>query len=191
MGEKEPYIPAKYQQVEYLQGDRNAYIRTNFSINFASYNFIELEFDVYAPNGADARFFFSTDGGEFLYSHNASNIVYRMSDGWRTMSTNSYDEFLHVIMNKDTYSINYQEAKQYGYTQKNYPKFCLFYSTAASKIGNHKLGAIKYTQNNVLIFELIPCYRKADFVAGMYDRVNDVFYTNAGTGAFIVGPDIN
>lgn len=37
----------------------------------------------------------------------------------------------------------------------------------------------------------IPCYRKADLVAGMYDRVNDVFYANAGTGSFIVGPDVN
>lgn len=37
---------------------------------------------------------------------------------------------------------------------------------------------------------LIPCYRIADKVAGMYDLVNDVFYTNNGTGTFVVGGDV-
>lgn len=37
---------------------------------------------------------------------------------------------------------------------------------------------------------MIPCYRTADKVAGMYDLVNDVFYTNKGTGTFVVGGDV-
>lgn len=37
---------------------------------------------------------------------------------------------------------------------------------------------------------LIPCYRTADKVAGMYDVVNGVFYTNNGTGTFVVGGDV-
>lgn len=39
-------------------------------------------------------------------------------------------------------------------------------------------------------FDLVPCYRKADDVIGFYDIVNDVFYTNAGTGTFVKGPDV-
>ena len=39
--------------------------------------------------------------------------------------------------------------------------------------------------------DLIPCYRKIDNAAGMYDVVNDVFYTNSGTGTFTKGPDVN
>ena len=38
-----------------------------------------------------------------------------------------------------------------------------------------------------MVRDLIPCYRKVDNVAGMYDLVNDVFYTNEGTGEFIIG----
>lgn len=37
---------------------------------------------------------------------------------------------------------------------------------------------------------LVPCYRKADNVAGWYDLVAEAFYTNGGTGAYEVGPDI-
>lgn len=56
---------------------------------------------------------------------------------------------------------------------------------------NIKLFRLLVNKNNNPIRELIPCYRKIDLVAGMYDRVNGVFYTNAGTGEFIVGPDVN
>ena len=33
----------------------------------------------------------------------------------------------------------------------------------------------------------IPCYRKSDNEPGMYDLVNNVFYTNAGSGTFFKG----
>ena len=44
--------------------------------------------------------------------------------------------------------------------------------------------------NSILVRNMIPCYRIADNIAGMYDTVNNVFYTNQGTGTFIVGPDV-
>ena len=45
--------------------------------------------------------------------------------------------------------------------------------------------------NDVLVREFIPCYRKADSVAGLYDLANNTFYTNAGSGVFVVGPDVS
>ena len=36
----------------------------------------------------------------------------------------------------------------------------------------------------------IPCYRKSDNVAGLFDTVNGVFYTNAGTGEFTKGAEV-
>lgn len=38
---------------------------------------------------------------------------------------------------------------------------------------------------------LKPCYRLSDNEPGMYDVINDVFYTNVGSGSFGVGPDVN
>ena len=54
-------------------------------------------------------------------------------------------------------------------------------------------GKIFYARlydEDTLIRDLVPCYRKADDKPGMYDLVNNVFYTNAGTGEFTVGGDI-
>lgn len=53
-----------------------------------------------------------------------------------------------------------------------------------------KIYYCKLTDQDKVVRNLVPCYRKADNVAGMYDLVNDVFYTNAGTGEFIVGGEI-
>lgn len=41
--------------------------------------------------------------------------------------------------------------------------------------------------SDVLVREFIPCYRKSDNVVGLYDTVNNIFYTNQGTGNFIAG----
>lgn len=51
--------------------------------------------------------------------------------------------------------------------------------------------SFKAYKNNVLIRDMIPCYRKSDYKPGMYDFANDVFYTNNGTGEFYKGPDVN
>lgn len=37
---------------------------------------------------------------------------------------------------------------------------------------------------------LIPCRRLSDNISGMYDTVSRTFFTNSGTGQFLVGPDV-
>ena len=46
-----------------------------------------------------------------------------------------------------------------------------------------------YNNNNILR-DYAPCYRKSDNKPGMYDLVNNVFYTNSGTGQFLIGNEI-
>lgn len=37
----------------------------------------------------------------------------------------------------------------------------------------------------------MPCIRKNDGTAGLYDFIEGVFYYNGGTGTFVVGPEIS
>ena len=60
-------------------------------------------------------------------------------------------------------------------------------STKATDIKIYKYS-VKY--NGDLIQNFIPCYRKSDSKPGMYDTVTKTFYTNAGTGEFLVGADV-
>ena len=47
-----------------------------------------------------------------------------------------------------------------------------------------------YDQNEVLVRDYVPCYRKSDGKSGMYDLVNDVFYSSATNTDFNLGPDV-
>ena len=52
---------------------------------------------------------------------------------------------------------------------------------------NLRIFACKIYESSVLVRDYIPCYRKSDNVAGLYDLMNNEFYTNSGTGNFVVG----
>jgi hypothetical protein len=61
----------------------------------------------------------------------------------------------------------------------------------ANMYSKRKLYNLKLYQNDIIIRDFIPCYRKSDNVIGLYDLVNQMFYTNAGTGTFLKGGEIN
>lgn len=63
-------------------------------------------------------------------------------------------------------------------------------STHSAFAKSLRLYNCKLYDGNTIVRDFVPCYRKIDKVAGLYDVVNDVFYPNGGTGSFTVGPDI-
>ena len=54
-----------------------------------------------------------------------------------------------------------------------------------------KLYSTTIYDDDKLVRDFVPCYRKSDGVIGLYDRVENKFYTNSGTGSFQKGEDIN
>ena len=71
-----------------------------------------------------------------------------------------------------------------------------YYMGAVNRTGNASLYpqltiyGWKFYQDDVLIRDFVPCYRKSDEKVGMYDLVNNVFYTNEGSGEFEKGNNI-
>jgi hypothetical protein len=59
-------------------------------------------------------------------------------------------------------------------------------SFASGKYGKNKIKSYKLYNNDILVRDLVPCIIPSG-EAGMYDRVNGVFYNNAGTGSFTAG----
>ena len=57
--------------------------------------------------------------------------------------------------------------------------------------GLQKIKYCKIWEEDNLIRNLVPCYRKSDNKLGLYDIVNGKFYTNQGTGEFTAGPDVD
>lgn len=54
-----------------------------------------------------------------------------------------------------------------------------------------RIFSYRLFENGVLVQNFIPARRNSDSVLGMYDTVSKTFFTNAGTGTFTAGPDVN
>ena len=54
-------------------------------------------------------------------------------------------------------------------------------------IGKMYSGSIE--QNSDKVRDFVPCYRRRDRKPGMFDAVTKQFFTNSGTGEFILGPE--
>jgi hypothetical protein len=99
------------------------------------------------------------------------------------------------INNKQTYTLISPSGSSYGtFTdgtntinvrqQLATTSWKLFSNNATTSFSYQKHYGTKITLNSILVRNYIPCYRKSDNKPGLYDLVNGVFYTNAGTGEF-------
>ena len=197
-------LPSEYHEVEYLQAKRGPYINTGFvpdsntgidlvfkSINYAQSQYILGVRDTainYAMNGSSSR----TDwdirlDGSVIYSN-----IERADNKMQSKITMANGKGTWEIINLDTNTKN-----SFAITNKKSTAtlplglFCYIATTQQQTITYTHYDLIVYSckiyDGEVLARDFVPCYRKSDAVAGMYDLVNDVFYTNQGNGEFIIG----
>jgi hypothetical protein len=185
-----PYIPAEYQQVGYLETTGIQYLLLNRIIIDSDNSFFEIDFQM-TGKGINQLRIISIDRDDVLFYTNESTgrFVY-YSGNWSAMASFYYTDFDYYA--RHVFYVNYNicsfDSNIVDLRTKVRADGVL---TAGWGIGNVGFALYKIYKITTNTSELIPCYRKADLVAGMYDRVNDVFYTNAGTGSFVVGPDVN
>ena len=177
-------LPKEYTQVDYIESSGTQYIDTGYTIstlgqqykalidcqytNLPTSNKILIASDVNAWCGATSNYY--GVGGEYV-----SNTLVTE----RALIDVSFGSQTIFKINNET--ITKPIVNQLG----NVILFGInpYYSNV--KIFSCKL----YNASNTLVRDLIPCYRNSDNEIGMYDLVNNQFYTNAGTGTFTKGND--
>ncbi len=186
-------IPNAYQQVEYIESSGTQYIDTGYVPQDKTSIDVSFEYNV-LPTSSSYQTLISAGVGTYqLVEVEASNVIY-----FRYFSTGSSSATYNPALNTK-YNINIssngelsvdnhsaQSAYQ-GVVDTN-----LFLLRRANNI-NYFIGKLYSCQiydNGSLVRCFVPCYHKSDNVIGLYDAVNDKFYTNAGTGTFTKGGDI-
>lgn len=191
-------LPDGYTQVEYLESTGTQYIDTEYYPN----NLTDLEckfmFNQFTGNIATTVFGVrDSDGSVRQFLMSVSSGVLWIINGLNNRSVNSVRP---VVNTEYIIRITPQEAYWNGtkiLTMNNSVADCPNYSMymfgrhvhAGSGFSNQLFGKIYYLkiyEADVLVRNFIPCINQSN-VAGMYDTVNDVFYTNAGSGTFNVG----
>ena len=196
--------PDEYQRVEYIETSGLQYINTGFNPNnntkteLVFFSDASLEGSSYDIQWFEARKSWDPPYYGFVQStaltncrfrfgtESAQNVNIPLDDTWKTIT---FDKNNIYINGELIYSMTYNEF------QLTVPLYLFLINNNNSPVttvaqNSKKVKSFKIWDNNVLVRNFIPCYRKSDNVIGMYDNVNDVFYTNQGSGAFLKGPDI-
>lgn len=194
-------LPSEYQQVEYIESSGTQYIDTGFNhtTNTTGYDFdievTSLTNTYHSLYGARS----SSNGAEAYYIG-----VFKNGNAYGCCGGNKKDALGWTVVPGVRYSVNVNPAT--GVTV-NGTTYAMEYNTAATysdsdyifalnqrgpiETSSTKLYKFRIYDNNVLVRDFIPCYRKNGNVIGMYDLVNNTFYTNAGTGTFAKGNDVS
>lgn len=82
--------------------------------------------------------------------------------------------------------------QQRGWSNYGNAPYRIFYiGNTSQPISSGRIYGLILIKNDMLVRNMIPARRDSDGELGMYDMVNNIFYTNSGTGEFIDGPVVN
>lgn len=195
-----------FKKLEYIETTGTQYIDTGYFPNPTTTK-IETRFSLTNNTVIIQRIFGARDNPKSV-SPGSCNIFFNVNQDkirldWTgkllTKYVNLNEEItLICINNKATVIQNGVSTEQIGSekltTKLPYSMYIGTFNNAGTVDG---IGAYAkwenfkiYDENNNLVMRMIPCYRKSDGEIGMYDLVNNKFYTNRGTGTFIKGPDV-
>lgn len=188
-------LPTEYKQLEYIQSDGNQYIDTGVQ----SSNDIKIDANFSITNlDANRNYVFgiyNNSKGRIQFSY-SSNAFYGWGDGYDNTNQLSVNTNTHnIIASKDNFlldnnSVYIPSAYNFDLTNDIYLFGLNADGNASTLASGLKVFSCKIYNVNVLIRNFIPCYRVSDNEIGLYDRVNGIFYTNAGAGSFTAGSEV-
>ena len=197
-----PILPAEYQQVEYLQSSGTQYIDTGVLLS-DNYERVEIKLNVTSANNKSRYFSSWSDGlnrGSIVTygtSTNPLGSVYVGSTGYSITNTATNTDYtIDLTADNGTLTGSYcgiNVNKSYNNSVVTNYKIGLFCEFSNLGVGGQCYAKIYYFRLHTsrgLARDFVPCYRKSDSKPGMYDLVTDTFFTNAGTGEFIVGNNV-
>ena len=172
-------LPAEYQRVEYLKSTGSQYIKltdlflTNKQFELVCQSDYVNDTTVIFGYGAGGGYWFGTVGGRYSITvHSWTNVA--ITDKVTVFITYS-SNYISVNIGNDALSRSFSGS----------PRALTLFSGQGSSAW-YPASVKVYSLKSDGFINLIPCVRKSDNKPGMYDTVSKTFYTNAGSGEFIV-----
>lgn len=199
-------LPSEYQEVEYVQSHGNQYIntkiymngRTDFEIDFEATSTVQWG----AIIGTDwinmpARLYYGIFNNYSIttnYLYVGNNTV-TFNNPYGQLNTKTKAQYTSSNKTLTVTNANGVLTKPISYSNigtSTYPIY--FYAINrngnASDVTISKVYKVIIEKDGEEVGNFIPCYRKADDTIGFYDLITEEFFTNAGSGTFTKGPDV-
>lgn len=207
-------LPAGYQEVEWIGCSGSQYIQTNYIIGIPTSLLCKVGFMTQNAGTVDRPIVWlkNTNGPTNPQSTYKFPNVYRGKievAGYGINNTNAfaaqddkkiemefdYRDGSQIIRRSGASDLTYSNNKPTQASTKPIRILCSdrFDVSSFPNQSNFsgRLYYFYYRQDDVDVFDMIPCYRMSDGEIGMYDLVSNTFFTNAGTGTFTKGADVN
>lgn len=196
-------LPTEYQEVEYIQSSGTQYIDTGVvaTSGFA----IDIKINIDTVTGSWAPIL---SAHELSAPYKRNFIAYTSSKKMEIDAGDKITQTSVTLTGDDV--IKASNVENSFYLNVNGTNYTPTVTTAASNLAysgrtmhllhsngydlgytSGKVYYCKITVDGTLVRNFVPCYRKSDNIVGLYDLVNGVFYTNAGTGNFAKGKNSN
>lgn len=202
---KRSRLPAAYQEVEWLETTRSQYIKVPL-VNIPSIVHIKGKFEFTTLSMPAHNYWNDIVGVPYMsfgYNQNLGGIYllnYSFNNGcikFANISTNTLYDF-DICQNQRNFTAVLNGDSKTGATTTTSFNEAAFYVGAANNNNItcsiarlHEFYYYESVDESDLKHHVIPCYRKSDQKPGFYDTCTSSFYVNAGTGEFLVGPDVN
>jgi len=197
----EDRLPSAYQEVEYLKTTGSQYINTGYlpsrnvkiDTTFSTASTNTSLWGASNDNNHRFKFFVNTSYG-VGYRLFSNTSIQATTVSSTTITADTKYNFVFDVKNKEFYIDGVKKATlvDANGVDINYPIY-IFANNVAGSAGtilSGNLYGFKLFNNDILVRNMVPCYRKSDNVKGMYDLIENKFYTNAGTGTFEAGNNI-
>ena len=187
-------LPAAYQEVEYLQSSGTQWIDTGVAgSNNIGYVFdymplnVSTEKAIFGEGQGNARCCFHIGGRWYPYWGASQNTTGAVANTRYVLSYNAQNDRAFKV--DGTSKLTFSGSPSVGSNTAwlfnvNNPTWGTGYGASM------RLYSCQMYDGSTMVRDFVPCYRKSDNVAGLYDLVNKVFYTNAGSGSFTVGGNV-
>lgn len=199
---KQRRLPDEYQEVEYIETTATQYIDTNVPLKSGLKMIVDWVYKDPSSGNSYTGGHIGSPGnrwlvgsqrnGYYYFAVGASNVATEFKYGNRDIVEAYWaDKASYIKVNGvESKSVNF---KSYALSEE--PNYS-FYLGATNRNGSPAsrpqltIYSCKLYQDEILLRDYIPCYRKSDSAIGLYDLINDEFYPNSGTGTFLKGVDV-
>lgn len=201
-------LPFGYRRVEYLRSSGTQYIdtgyypKTNTTLDI-TYRYEGTSTEDRNPFGTrknastqleDFSVWINTDSAKGSAIHYPTKPGgYGTDTGW-IYHANPKTNIIHFVASPQNVYVNDTLCYTFNVTRT---QFTLSYTAwmFCARVGSNStirpkdafsIYGLSLSEGTTMYRNFIPCVRLSDNKPGMYDTINDVFYTNKGTGEFII-----
>lgn len=188
-------LPKEYQEVEYIQSSGAQYIDSG--VLSKSDIKVSMRAALTSLSGAH-NLFGALESGQRLFVQYENGLLFAYG-AWNSTNANIQQNVFYDFVadfSAGRQSLTVDGATVYTGTSntqisltKTVYLAALNLAGTADIFASAKIASCQIYDNNVLIRDFVPCYRKSDGAIGLYDLVNGSFYANAGGGTFTKGAD--